>query len=156
MSNNNATKKFSRRKAGNYGRPGSKAQKRTASKSARRFNAISVEDAFRRDSNENAQRTFAERKGIDRTPSPTTEEIALMQGSKKQLAEIAYYDEHGVHPPEVQKEIEEAEAEYERLYVESGQCDRDVEMLIEREREERVGSGSEYDWDMQMNDGGRA
>ena len=40
MSNNNVTKKFSRRKAGNYGRPGSKAQKRIASKSARRFNAI--------------------------------------------------------------------------------------------------------------------
>ena len=50
MSNNNVTKKFSRRKAGNYGRPGSKAQKRIASKSARRFNAISVEDAFMRDS----------------------------------------------------------------------------------------------------------
>lgn len=53
MSNNNATKKFSRRKAGNYGRPGSKAQKRTASKSARRFNAISVEDAFMRAEAEN-------------------------------------------------------------------------------------------------------
>jgi hypothetical protein len=89
MSNNNATKKFSRRKAGNYGRPGSKAQKRTASKSARRFNAISVEDAFYARANEEAQRTFAERKGIDREPSPYPPEDILELIKREKEEEMA-------------------------------------------------------------------
>lgn len=40
--NANTTKKLGRRKAGSWGRPGSKAQKRAASKAARKEGKINV------------------------------------------------------------------------------------------------------------------